>query len=84
MKQMISVWKPNKKGGMKLRWKKKKIKEMTWMKDMQSQKDIGELKSQQKSQKSKTKQKGIGKNEGNYLKNNSSDLTSSDSAKKLP
>jgi hypothetical protein len=33
MKQMISVWKPTKNGGMKMKWKKKKAKELSWLKD---------------------------------------------------
>ena len=31
MKQMISTWKPKKKGGMKLKWKKKKVKPITYL-----------------------------------------------------
>jgi hypothetical protein len=29
MKQMISIWKPKKKGGMKMKWKKKKVKPLS-------------------------------------------------------
>jgi hypothetical protein len=33
MKQMIAVWKPKKKGGMKMKWKKKKVKPMNHLKE---------------------------------------------------
>jgi len=29
MKQMISIWKPTKNGGMKMKWKKKKVKPLS-------------------------------------------------------
>jgi hypothetical protein len=31
MKQMIAVWKPKKNGGMKLKWKKKKVQPLSWL-----------------------------------------------------
>ena len=31
MKQMIAIWKPKKNGGMKLKWKKKKVQPMSWI-----------------------------------------------------
>ena len=31
MKAMISIWKPKKDGGMKMKWKKKKIKPITYL-----------------------------------------------------
>jgi hypothetical protein len=34
MKQMIAVWTPRKKkGGMKMKWKKKKVSDLSWLKD---------------------------------------------------
>ena len=31
MKKMVSVWKPKKDGSMKMKWKKKKIKPITYL-----------------------------------------------------
>ena len=82
MKQMIAVWKPKKKGGMKLTWKNKKVKKMKWLKNSQKQKNTGELRSQKKLPNTKPGLKNTGKNEESYLKNNLSDSTYSDSVNK--
>jgi hypothetical protein len=31
MKKMIAVWKPKKDGSMKLKWKRKKVKPVSWL-----------------------------------------------------
>jgi hypothetical protein len=31
MKQMIAIWKPKKNGGMKLKWKKKKVQPISYL-----------------------------------------------------